>query len=137
MKVYVASSWKSSERHQEVVNALRDNNIEVYDYRTDGAFHWSEIHPNYRNWDTKDFLEGLEHPLAKKAFKLDLKGMTTSDACILILPSGRSSHMEAGWFVGQGKPLYILTQDGEPPELTYKLADLVTVNFAEILGKLK
>ena len=137
MKIYVASSWKSSHRHELVVFALKDLGHEVYDYRTDGAFHWSQVDENYKNWSVEEFKEGLKHPSARKGFATDFYNMERSDICILILPSGRSSHLEAGWFAGRGKPLYILTQEGEPAELTYSLANLVTTNLDEILEKLK
>ena len=64
MKIYLASSWKNP-RHNEVLKALRDKGHEVYDYRTDGNFHWSEIDPDYMQWNISDFRKGLQHPIAK------------------------------------------------------------------------
>ena len=97
MKVYIASSWKSSDRHNEVIVALENNGHDYYDYRTHGAFHWSQVDPNYKDWTLDEFLKGLKHPLANKGFQCDWEGMNTCDACILVLPSGkRSSHIEAG-----------------------------------------
>ena len=43
-----------------------------------------------------------------KAFQEDRKMIDWADAVILILPSGRSSHLEAGYAVGRGKKLFIL-----------------------------
>ena len=48
--------------------------------------------------------------------------MKWADACVMVMPCGRSAHLDAGWFVGIGKPLIILLSDGEP-ELTYKMAN--------------
>ena len=136
MKIYLASSWKNP-RHNEVLKALRDKGHEVYDYRTDGNFHWSEIDPDYMQWNISDFRKGLQHPIAKAAFQKDFFAMNWADICVLILPSGRSSHIEAGWFVGKGKRLYILsTLKGQPAELTYTLATVVTMSIPKLLAEI-
>jgi nucleoside 2-deoxyribosyltransferase len=43
------------------------------------------------------------------------------DACVLVMPCGRSAHLEAGFAIGAGKPTAILISEGEP-ELMYKMA---------------
>jgi nucleoside 2-deoxyribosyltransferase len=50
-----------------------------------------------------------------------MDGMEWADACVLVLPCGRSAHLEAGWFAGKGKPVFVLTFDGEEPELMAKM----------------
>ena len=52
--------------------------------------------------------------------------MKWADACVLVLPCGRSAHLEAGWFVGAGKPLHILQLDREEPELMYRFGVIHT-----------
>lgn len=50
------------------------------------------------------------------------------DICMLVLPSGAVSHLEAGTMIGDGKKL-IVWQGGfenDTIEGTYRLADLVT-----------
>jgi len=54
-----------------------------------------------------------------------------ADACVLVMPCGRSAHLEAGYFVGANKRLVILIDDGEP-ELMYKLADKVYITVDEV-----
>jgi hypothetical protein len=53
---------------------------------------------------------------------------------VLVLPAGRSAHLEAGWFVGQAKRTAILL-DGPivTPELMYKMADFVAPNLFDLL----
>ena len=48
--------------------------------------------------------------------------MEWADAFVLLMPCGRSAHLEAGWAIGAGKPTAILLSAGEP-ELMYKMAD--------------
>lgn len=125
MNVYVASSWRN-DRQPEVVKILRKlGGHSVYDFRnpTDGnkGFHWSEIDLSWQTWAPANFIDGLCHPLAKDGFQTDFDAMQAADACVLVMPCGRSAHLEAGYFVGAGKPLFILLSDGEP-ELMYKMA---------------
>lgn len=141
MKVYVASSWRTK-LQPEVVTILRANGHEVYDFRNpdeaDQGFHWSDIDPNWQSWSVNQYRKGLDHELAAKGFGKDWNAMEWADVCVLLLPSGRSAHLEAGWFVGCDKPLIILIPPTEPiePELMYKMATCVVDNYADMLDEL-
>jgi hypothetical protein len=45
----------------------------------------------------------LSHPAAEDGFALDMGALEWCDACVLVLPCGRSAHLEAGWAAGAGK----------------------------------
>lgn len=141
MKLYVASSWRNT-KHPEVVKALLDAGHEVYDFRNPaqgnaGLYAWELIDPEWRNWTKEQFREIVQyHPKCKEAFALDSAGMKWADACVLVLPCNRSAHLEAGWFVGQGKPLFILLDGGEI-ELTYRMATKLCITTNELLAVLK
>lgn len=140
MKVYVAGSWKKSIMHEEVVRELRKAGFEVYDYKhptkDDNGFHWSDIDTNYKNWTPFEFKNNIKHPIAENGFAKDFGAMMNADACVLVLPSGRSSHLEAGWFIGEGKPVLILLANGEP-ELMYKMADELCLNVFQLIKGLQ
>jgi len=57
------------------------------------------------------------HPVAKAGFALDKAGMDKADCCVLVLPSGRSAHLEAGYMAGEGKPVFTLVLEPCEPEL--------------------
>jgi hypothetical protein len=118
--VYVASSWRNP-LQQAVVGVLRVAGIPHYDFRNPGpgkqGFSWSEIDPGWREWSPKQWNEALRHPIAKAGFKNDFDGMNRSDCCILVLPCGRSAHLEAGYMAGQGKPVFTLCLDKVEPDL--------------------
>ena len=67
----------------------------------------------------------------------DLKGMQKADVCLLILPCGKSSHLEAGYMRGMGKTLYIYMPELERAELTYKLANFIYVDLDQLISDLK
>lgn len=124
MRIYVASSWRN-EQQQDVVAALRDAGHEVYDFKHpaegDHGFHWSEIDPDWKSWSPAELRVSLHHPLALAGFGKDEAAMEWAEACVYVLPCGRSASLEAGWMIGSGRPTAILLADGEP-ELMYRLA---------------
>lgn len=138
MKVYVASSWRN-EIQPLVVRLLRLHGHEVYDFKDPsndkGAFHWSDAAgQDYKTATPQQFIEFLRDPRVEEGFRQDFDHMESADACVLVLPSGRSANLEAGWFVGKGKPLVVLT-DGVP-DLMYKMATSVVTTPAAVCDAL-
>ena len=78
----------------------------------------------------------FHHTTTGDDFDLDMQALNGSDVVVFVLPGGRSSHMEAGHVVGQGKPLMIL-QDNAKSALMYKMADVITDDLNEIVKALE
>ena len=137
--IYIASSWRNAIQ-PSIVTVLRERGYEVYDFRNpregDRGFHWSEIDPNWQDWTPQEYIKALDHSLALIGFASDYRAMQKCDCCVLVMPCGRSAHLEAGWFVGMGKPLYILLDNGDP-ELMYSMADNLCVSIQELLVVIK
>ena len=62
--------------------------------------------------------------------------MKWADVGVLLLPSGRSAHLEIGWMSGAGKFTTVLTRAGEEPELMAKLCDRICISVPELLATL-
>jgi hypothetical protein len=139
MRVYVASSWRN-EKQPRVVEALRRAGYDVYDFRQpvtgNEGFHWSTIDPDWKQWNPEQFRQALHHPIAKEGFQFNKNALDNCDACVLVLPCGRSAHLEAGYAIGQGKPTAILLETGEP-ELMYKLSGNLYLTISGITDFLK
>lgn len=138
--LYLASSWRNP--HQELVlTLLRGAHFSVYDFKNpspnDQGFSWKEIDAGAENWTTEQYISILDDPIAERGFQNDWSAMQSADACVLLLPCGRSAHIEAGWFVGVGKPLFIYIPDRQTePELMYKMSDGVFHKFTDLLDAL-
>jgi hypothetical protein len=139
LKVYVASSWRNS-KQEIVVNGLRVAGFDVYDFKNPGdgdrGFHWSDIDPKWQEWTNQEYRENLKHPIAEAGFNKDFTAMTEADACVLVLPCGRSAHTEAGWMQGRNKPVVVLLDRAEP-ELMYKLYSKVALDIPEVISYLR
>jgi hypothetical protein len=144
MKLYVASSWRNPHQPQ-IVEDLRSMGHEVYDFRHPPGgdhlgFSWSDVDPRWTDWTPEAYREALGHPIAVAGFDSDFGAMAWADACILVLPCGRSAHLEAGWFVGAGKPIWILLDPAEfgidaghhVTELMYRMAAGVFTGIDEL-----
>jgi hypothetical protein len=139
VRIYVASSWRNT-LQPEVVSALRAAGHEVYDFKNprpgDNGFHWSEIDPAWKGWSPEQFREGLNHPIAQAGFRSDMDALEACDACVLVLPSGRSAHLELGWASGAGKRTLVLATQPEEPELMYLMLNGVCTSIAEVVEHL-
>ena len=138
--IYVASSWRN-EFQPAVVSALRDAGHEVYDFKhptgpDSSGFHWSDIDRWWKKWSPEQFRSALQHPIAERGLAQDSTAMHDCSACVLVLPCGRSAHLEAGWFIGNHARVVIFLQDGEP-ELMYGLAHDLVTSLGEMLEALE
>lgn len=141
MNIYVASSWRNA-KQPAVVAALRQAGHTVYDFKNpepgNSGFSWAEIDPNWQQWTPREFQQQLlVQPLAQRGFALDARALDDCDACVLVLPCGRSAHLELGWVAGKGKKtLVILDEPLSEPELMYLLCDNVCITVLEALDLL-
>jgi len=143
MKIYVASSWRN-EFQKEVVEHLRLEGYEVYDYRKpiesgpgSLGFHWSEIDPAWKTWTSEKFRNGLEHPIAEQGFKFDMDALRRCDVCVMVLPCGRSAHLEMGWAAGADKFTVALLHGENEPELMLKMCDEICLSLDEVVEVLR
>jgi len=58
--------------------------------------------------------EALRSYAAKHVFSFDYHHLNRCDGAILVLPAGKSGHLELGYMAGQGKPTFVLFE--EEPE---------------------
>ncbi len=147
MKIDGASSWRN-DYQQEVVQALRLAGHEVYDFKHpkpgDTGFRWTDValeRTEAGPCTPRALKRALAHPRAVEGFASDFNAMKWTDACVLVLPCGRSAHLEAGWMAGAGKKTVVLAFDGPmhplmEPELMYGLLGSLCTSIEEVVETL-
>lgn len=121
MKVYLASSWRHPDL-DAIRNALRGQGIEVYDFREQGGFNWRDVLGcDPARISQYEVLAALSRPEALAQFNVDLEALQECDVLLLVLPSGRSAHLEAGYFAGRGKPVFTLFAPNDGVDLMHLL----------------
>jgi hypothetical protein len=147
--IYLASSWRNTYQ-KDVIRSLRLGGHSVYDFRNpeddwrkaypgdgSGGFQWSSIDSEWEDWSPWAFTMALNTPVAQKGFNKDFEAMEAADTCVLLLPSGRSAHIEAGYFVGHpGKRLFVLVKELPEPELMYKMSDGIFLSLESMIKEL-
>lgn len=139
-RVYVASSWRNVYQ-PSVVSDLLHAGHHVYDFRNPpgkAGFKWSDIELDWKSWDMGHYRELLTtHREAAHGFVADMRGLEWSDTCLLVLPCGRSAHLEAGYAKGRGKRLIIFIPEPIEPDLMYLMSDTICLSMAEVLEELR
>lgn len=141
-RIYVASSWRN-EQQPAVVAALREAGHEVYDFKNPApgnvGFGWHQCaeHGDAKAGPRQFARVVTRSPIAQAGFALDKAALDWCDVCVLVLPCGRSAHLEAGYAIGQGKRVFfLLSEDKFEPELMYLLGDGIALHLDDILNEL-
>jgi hypothetical protein len=132
MNIYVASSWRN-DLQPEVVRVLRGLGHKVYDFKNpapgNSGFRWSDCAMpgvNWTDWTPEEYRRALQHPIAVAGYALDIGALRACEACVLVLPSGRSASWEFGYAMGQGKRGAVVQLGTVEPELMYLEAEILT-----------
>jgi len=84
-----------------------------------------------RGWD---YIRTLHSHAAQHICAFDKKHLDRADAALMVLPCGKSCHLELGYMAGKGKPTYVYMPT--PPErvdVMYNLASVVANSLDEIV----
>jgi nucleoside 2-deoxyribosyltransferase len=84
------------------------------------------------------YLEAINSVHAVAAFNVDKTWLDWCDTAILVMPAGKSCHLELGYVIGQGKPGYILMpKEPERYDLMYRFATGVYTSRTNLLWQLE
>lgn len=75
------------------------------------------------------YREALGSYSARHIFSFDKHHLDRCDGAILLMPSGKSCHLEAGYVTGRGKPVFALYPEGEPEDRYELMMQFLTEIF--------
>ena len=135
--IYLIGSLRNPEI-PHIGNRLREIGFEVFDdWFAPGKIaddEW-QAYETVRGHSYKQALRGYA---ANHIFDFDHHHLNRADIGLLVLPAGKSGHLELGYLIGQGKPGYVLF-DAVPErwDVMYQFATNVFFNLEELLDGLK
>lgn len=136
MKLYLIGSLRNPEV-PAVAADLRKLDIEVFDdwYAAgpDADDRWRD----YERARGRTYLQALKGHAAFNVFSFDHLHLSRADAALLVLPAGKSAHLELGWMLGRGKTGYVLLDDPERWDVMYKFATKVFASREEMCRELR
>ena len=130
--IYLIGSLRNPEI-PKIGDYLRGLGFEVFD-------DWFAAGPEADDWWQKyekgrghSYPEALKGYAARHVFEFDLHHLGRADLGVLVLPAGKSGHLELGYLIGQGKPGYVLF-DKEPErfDVMYQFAKGVYYDLREL-----
>ena len=108
--LYIIGSLRNRDEVIAIANEIRALGIEAFD---DWLSPGPEADDKWRDYETQkdhNYKEALEGWAAKHVFEFDKYHLDRCDGGVLILPAGKSGHLEAG-YIARTKPLFILMDD--------------------------
>lgn len=137
MRIYLIGSLRNP-KIPEFANLLTEQGYEVFaDWFAPGP-EADDFWRNYskaRGWSYK---QALQSHAAKNIFEFDKKHLDEADVAIMLMPAGKSGHLELGWHCRTGKPGYILfDEEPERYDVMVQFATDIFFNQEDLLEELK
>jgi hypothetical protein len=134
--IYLIGSLRNPEC-PKIANKLRTEGWEVFD---DWYAAGPEADDKWRDYEKqrgRTYTEALYGLAANHVFGFDLQHLDRCEAALLVLPAGRSGHLELGYVVGSGRPGYILLDNPERWDVMYRFATGVFTSLEELINGLR
>lgn len=81
----------------------------------------------------ESYMTMMAHPAALAGFEADFSALERASHVVLVLPCGKSAHLELGCGIGAGKHTAILLEEPMEPELMYHAADVLLPSQADLM----
>jgi len=133
-KIYIIGALKNNEitNIAEELRKINKNGIEydIFDqWITPGpdADQYLFEYSKKRGWNYK---EALTCDAARNNFDFDKRHIDSADIVVMVMPAGKSAHLELGYSIGKGKEAHILF-DKEPErfDLMYNFVPVNNIHF--------
>ena len=128
MKVYLVGSLRNP-KIPSIANKIRELGYEVFDDWISPGPETDDKWQEYEKTRGRSYKEALAGDHARNVFKFDLKHLENADIVIMVIPCGKSGHLELGWAIGQGKKGYVLF-DEEPERYDIMYAFCTDIFFS-------
>jgi len=133
---YVIGSLRNP-KVTEVAAQLRQAGLEAIDDWMAAGPEADSYWQQYEIQRGHTFAEALHGKAAENVFNFDRSWIDLADCGVLVMPSGRSGHLELGYMAGQGKQTFILqTEDPERYDVMPQFATKVVGSVDELVKEL-
>lgn len=132
--IYLMGSLRNP-RVPVIANALREFNHEVFD-------DWHAVGPEaddyWQKYETargRTYKEALAGEAAKNVYNFDYRNLERATIGILLMPAGRSAHIELGFLKGRGKPVFVVFEEvPERYDVMYQFCDELFFSLEDFFG---
>ena len=135
--IYLIGSLRNPEVVQ-FANDLEQQGFEAFaDWQSSGP-DADDFLRDYSKARGQDYKQTLQSHAARHIFEFDLHHIKRCDAAIMLMPAGKSGHLELGYVRGLGKPGYILfDKEPERVDVMYQFATDIFFKKEELFQELE
>lgn len=138
---FIASRWRNRDVVTELVRKLREQGKSVYSFfEGDGKkYRLKDTEQKYEPEELMKQFESIpnwrENSDVREIFEADMNALKDSEILILLLPAGKSAHLEAGAAYGMGKKCILVGEQKETESL-YLLFTEIYATIDEFIANL-
>jgi hypothetical protein len=135
--IYLIGSLRNS-AVPELAQALRWDGHNVFDDWYAAGPEADDYWQKYEKQRGHSYALALEGFAAQHVFLFDKKHLDRCDTAVLMLPAGKSGHLEFGYMIGQGKRgIILLDKEPERFDVMYAFATRVVSSREELFDALR
>lgn len=136
-QIYIIGSLRN-EKIPHIAKELRKLGFNVFDDWFSPGPDADEFWRKYEKVRGSTYKEALRNAAGKHVFEFDKEHIDESQIGVLIMPAGKSGHLELGYMIGQGKPCFVFFEkDPERWDVMHQFAFENGGNICVTLDELK
>lgn len=139
---FIASRWRNKEQVLDLTEKLRKKKKSVYCFIEGDGTEYA-LKDAEQQYSPEAFMEKFESipnwqtdPAVKEIFDVDMNALKASEMLLLLLPAGKSAHIEAGAAYGMGKRCILIGEQKETESL-YRIFDEFYLTIDDFIKSLK
>ena len=122
---------------EDIKQLREETGLEIFDDWFSPGPKADDYWKSYETARGRNYQQALKGWAGKHVFEFDKFHIDRADFGILILPAGKSGHLELGYMIGCGKPGYILLDKPDRWDVMYQFATGIFFDEAEMIEELK
>ena len=134
--VYIIGSLRNP-AIPKLAEHLRDHGFDAFDDWYAAGPEADDIWRDYEKARGNAYVGALGGWHAEHVFAFDKRHLDRCDMAVLVQPAGRSGHLELGYFIGLGKPGFILMDDHARWDIMNRFATGVAESAEELVEMLQ
>ena len=134
--IYLIGSLRN-ENIPLIGDQLRAKGFDVFDEWYSAGPEADDYFKKYYQERGIKYADALNGYAARHIFNFDKHHLDRCSSAILVLPAGRSGHLELGYMAGQGKPTYVLMEtDSDRWDIMYAFANGVYFELDKLIEEI-
>lgn len=114
---FIASRWRNRDTVLDLLDKLQAKGKKVYCFIKTDPYHSPDDDPEKTMAEYEATENWQNNKMIRDIFKKDMQGLKDSETLLLLLPAGKSAHIEAGVAFGMNKRCIVIGEQKETESL--------------------